>query len=560
LRWGSYTLTLEYTTGQGGCGISNLHGNTIGLKADQIRRLKNIYRRRIPPDEVLSGELAKYITSLSSEIHRQIGMIIDRQGVIHHVIVGDQKEIVIPDLSDFGLGKRRLRGVRCIHTHLKDEPLNQDDLTDLALLRLDLMAAVGVGDNGLPAHIHMAHLVPPNPEGKSYKLLEKVPFHQLNLNLSDFLQQIDEEIAVSHKGIDIEKGDRAVIVSASQKGRAEQEDSLEELRELARTAGVTILDAVTQRPKMIHPKYLVGEGKIRELIIKSLQGGANLIIFDQNLSPTQVKSIGEITELRVIDRTQLILDIFARRAHSRDGKVQVELAQLKYLLPRLVGTGKALSRLAGGIGGRGPGEMKLEIDRRRIRDRITHLERELEHLSMARRQRKERRVETHIPIVSIVGYTNAGKSTLLNALTKSSVRTEDLLFATLDTASRRLRFPREREVIVTDTVGFIRELPEDLFGAFRATLDELKDAHLLIHVVDISNPRFEQQMTAVDKIIRDLAIEHIPTLLVFNKADQMDPGEVKALCQRFEAIAISAIHPESLMPLLAAMEERIWKE
>lgn len=500
------------------------------------------------------------MTSLSYEIRRQIGLIIDRQGAIQHVIVGDQKEIVIPDLSEFGLGKRRLRGVRCIHTHLKDEPLNQDDLTDLALLRLDLMAAVGVGDNGFPAHIHIARLLPPNPEGISYKLLDKVPFHQLNLNLSDFLQQIDEEIAVSQKGIDIEKGDRAVIVSASQKGRGEQEDSLEELKELARTAGVTILDAVIQRPKVIHPKYLVGEGKIKELIIKSLQSGANLIIFDQDLSPTQVKSIGEITELRVIDRTQLILDIFARRAHSRDGKVQVELAQLKYLLPRLVGTGKALSRLAGGIGGRGPGEMKLEIDRRRIRDRITHLERELEHLGMARRQRKERRVETHIPIVSIVGYTNAGKSTLLNALTKSSVRTEDLLFATLDTASRRLRFPREREVIVTDTVGFIRELPEDLFGAFRATLDELKDAHLLLHVVDISNPRFEQQMTAVDKIIRDLAIEQIPSLLVFNKTDQVDPAEVKVLCQRFEAIAISAIHPESLMPLLAAMEERLWKE
>ncbi len=264
--------------------------------------------------------------------------------------------------------------------------------------------------------------------------------------------------------------------------------------------------------------------------------------------------------MRVIDRTQLILDIFARRAHGRDGKVQVELAQLKYLLPRLVGTGRALSRLAGGIGGRGPGEMKLEIDRRRIRDRITHLERELEHLSRARRQRKERRVESHIPIVSIVGYTNAGKSTLLNALTRSSVKTEDLLFATLDTASRRLRFPREREVIVTDTVGFIRELPEDLFGAFRATLDELRDAHLLLHVVDISAPRFEQQMASVDQILRELGLDHIPALLLFNKIDRVDPSEVKRLCQRFDAVALSAIHPESLMPLLAAMEVRLWKE
>lgn len=483
----------------------------------------------------------------------------DRQGNIHHVIVGDQKEIVIPDLSEFGLGMRRLRGVRCIHTHLKDESLTQDDLTDLALLRLDLIAALGVGENGLPAHIYLAHLVPPNPEGETCKLMEAVPFHRLDLNLSDLLREIEEGLAVSGEGIEVGKGDRAVLVSVSRESRAEQEDSLEELKELARTAGVTVQDVVIQRPKMIHPKYLMGEGKIRELIIKSLQGGANLIIFDQNLSPTQVKSIGDITDMRVIDRTQLILDIFARRAHSRDGKVQVELAQLKYLLPRLVGTGKALSRLMGGIGGRGPGEMKLEIDRRRIRDRISHLEKELDHLSTARRQRKGRRVESHIPIVSIVGYTNAGKSTLLNSLTRSSVRTEDLLFATLDTASRRLRFPREREVIVTDTVGFIKELPEDLLGAFRATLDELRDAHLLLHVVDISNPRFEQQMDSVGKILKELELEDIPTMLVFNKMDRVDPQEVKALCQRFDAIAISAIYPESLMPLLAAMEERLWK-
>lgn len=484
----------------------------------------------------------------------------DRQGNIHYVIVGDQKEIVIPDLSEFGLGIRRLREVRCIHTHLKDESLTQDDLTDLALLRLDLIAALGVGENGLPAHIYLAHLVPPNPEGETCKLMEAAPFHQLDLNLPDFLREIEEGLAVSGEGIEVGKGDRAVLASVSRESKAEQEDSLEELKELARTAGVTVQDVVIQRPKMIHPKYLMGEGKIRELIIKSLQGGANLIIFDQNLSPTQVKSIGDITDMRVIDRTQLILDIFARRAHSRDGKVQVELAQLKYLLPRLVGTGKALSRLAGGIGGRGPGEMKLEIDRRRIRDRISHLERELDHLSTARRQRKDRRVESHIPIVSIVGYTNAGKSSLLNSLTRSSVRTEDLLFATLDTASRRLRFPREREVIVTDTVGFIKELPEDLLGAFRATLDELRDAHLLLHVVDISNPRFEQQMDSVGKILKELELEDIPTMLVFNKMDRVDPQEVKALCQRFDAVAISAIFPESLMPLLAAMEERLWKE
>lgn len=484
--------------------------------------------------------------------------MVDRQGVIHHVIIGDHREIVIPDLSEFGFGKKHTRSIRCIHTHLKNESLTQDDLTDLALLRLDLMAAIGISGDGHPGNIYMAHLIPPNEEGKAYKVLNQRLFHQLDLNMEDLFEDIDKRLSLNREGLEVEKGDRAVIVSASLKSRSDQEDSLEELKELSRTAGVKILDTVIQRPKVLHPRYLMGEGKLKELIIKSLQSGANLIIFDQNLSPTQVKSIGEMTEVRVIDRTQLILDIFARHAHSRDGKVQVELAQLKYLLPRLTGTGKALSRLAGGIGGRGPGEMKLEIDRRRIRDRIAHLEKELVHLSNARRQRKDRRVSSGIPIVSIVGYTNAGKSTLLNALTKSSVKTEDQLFATLDTSSRRLRFPRDREVIITDTVGFIKELPDDLLGAFRATLDELKDAHLLLHVVDISSPRFEQHMDSVDKIIKELGIDHIERLVVLNKSDKCDEESAKILCKRYDACAVSAIHPETLLPLLTVMETKLF--
>jgi len=484
--------------------------------------------------------------------------MVDRNGVIHHVIIGDHREIVIPDISEFGFGKRYTRSIRCVHTHLKNESLSQDDLTDLALLRLDLMAVISITADGFPENVYMAHLIPPNSEGKAYKVLDKVLFHRLDLNMEDLFSEIDRRLSLTSEGIEIDKGDRAVVVSASLKSKSDQADSIEELKELARTAGVKILDTVIQRPKVLHPRYLMGEGKLKELIIKSLQSGANLIIFDQDLSPTQVKSIGEMTDVRVIDRTQLILDIFARHAHSRDGKVQVELAQLKYLLPRLTGTGKALSRLAGGIGGRGPGEMKLEVDRRRIRDRITHLEKELEHLSSARRQRKERRVQSGIPIVSIVGYTNAGKSTLLNSLTKSSVKTEDLLFATLDTSSRRLRFPRDREVIITDTVGFIKELPDDLFGAFRATLDELRDAHLLLHVVDISSPRFEQHMDSVDKIITELGIDHIERQLVFNKTDKCDEESVRVLCKRFDACAVSALHPETLSPLLTILESKLF--
>jgi GTP-binding protein HflX len=313
-----------------------------------------------------------------------------------------------------------------------------------------------------------------------------------------------------------------------------------------------------QRPKKINPKYLMGKGKIRELVIKALNRGATLLIFDQDLNPSQTIAINDVTEMKVIDRSQLILDIFARRAHSRDGKVQVELAQLRYRLPRLTGKGTAMSRLMGGIGGRGPGEMKLEVDRRRVRERIVLLEKQLESLSRARRQRKSRRIERAIPIISIVGYTNAGKTTLLNNLTRSRTFVEDKMFATLDTASRRLRFPRDREVIITDTVGFIRDLPKDLFSAFSATLEELDDADFLLHLVDISNPRFEQHISSVDKILSDLGLSGKPIMVAFNKEDLADSDEVNAVCRRLDAVSISALKPETFNRLLEAIEDRIW--
>jgi GTP-binding protein HflX len=302
----------------------------------------------------------------------------------------------------------------------------------------------------------------------------------------------------------------------------------------------------------------MGEGKLKEVIIRALQQGATLLIFDQELSPGQARAIGAITEMKVIDRSQLILDIFARRAHTLDGKVQVELAQLKYIMPRLLGKGTSMSRLMGGLGGRGPGETKLEIDRRRIRDRITRLEKQLASLSKGRRQRRQRRIRSQVPIISIVGYTNAGKSTLLNALTQSAVFTEDLLFATLDTSSRRLRFPQEREVIITDTVGFIRKLPKSLLGAFKATLEELEDADLLLHVVDISDPRFEEQIAAVERILQDLDLGTLPRQLVFNKTDKVSSQEAAALCRRFNAIGVSALDRSSFNPLLSELESRFW--
>ena len=537
-----------------------ISGNIAGLKASQLRALERLGYRKIPRSKVITPEAARTLTELSHSIRRQIGLLVDRAGEIDSVIVGNEHEIVIPDLSDYRLGRRRLRGVRCLHTHLKNEPLTRDDLTDLALLRLDLIAAIGVKEDGLPGVISVAHLLPPNPGNEPYEILSPVDFHDFQLDFASFIASLEDELESGLAAqIDLrDPRERAILVSISMKSRAVQEESIAELRELARSDNVLVLETVIQRPKQIHPKYLMGEGKIRELIITSLQQGVTLLIFDQNLSPGQVKAIGEITELKVIDRTQLILDIFSRRAHSRDGKVQVELAQLKYLLPRLSERSTALSRLTGGIGGRGPGETRLEVDRRRVKDKIAYLEKELDQLSRAHRERRSKRIKSGIPIVSIVGYTNAGKSTLLNALTESHVQTQDLLFATLDTTTRRLRFPQEREIIITDTVGFIQDLPPDLLGAFRPTLDELRDADLLIHLVDVSHPHFEHQMEAVDRILGDLELPHIPRLLVFNKEDQMDPVVIKNLCRLRGAISISALHLESLPKLTSAIEERLW--
>lgn len=540
--------------------IPTLHGHLTGLKAGQTQRLSHLYRRRIPPDKVITPELARTLTELSRDIGRQIGLIVTRRGDIYAVIVGKDREIMIPDLSKFRAGRFRLRGVRCLHTHLDDSPLTQDDFTDLALLRLDLIAAIGVLENGLPGHCYLAHLLPPNPEAKTWEVHPAIWTHQLDLDCQSFVSTIEEELARHQTAYDVkDKRERTILASASTRNRLDQEESMEELAELARTDQLVVVDVVTQRPKTLHPKYLMGAGKIKELIMKAYQLGADLLVFDQNLTPLQVKAIGEITEMKVIDRTQLILDIFARRAHSRDGKVQVELAQLKYRLPRLSERSTALSRLTGGIGGRGPGETRLEVDRRRARDRISRLEKEIQMLGRARTERRSMRVKSKIPIVSIVGYTNAGKSTLLNALTHSEVLTDDLLFATLDTTSRRLRFPREREVIITDTVGFIRELPEDLMGAFAPTLDELRDAHLLLHVVDIGNPRFELQIEDVVKLLTRLGLDGIPRLVVFNKEDRIDPQIVKDVCRRHDAVSISALHPETLPKLLAILEDRLFK-
>ena len=536
-----------------------IEGKTGGLKASQIKSLERIYRRKIATTEMISAELARYLTELSRELQRQLGLIIDRRGVIHSVIVGDDREIVIPDLSKYSLGRSGLRGLRCVHTHLKQEPLSRDDLTDLELLRLDTMAVIGAGEDGLPTHFSYAHLLPTKKKSQ-IETLEFTDFYRFELDFSAFIRALDQEMErVAAETVDLADGrERALLISVGQGSLQRVEDSMSELEELAKTANLAVIDQVIQRPRKLNPRFLVGEGKLREIIIRALQQRATLLVFDQDLTPNQVRSISEITEMKVIDRSQLILDIFAKRAQSRDGKVQVELAQLKYILPRLSGKGTAMSRLMGGIGGRGPGETKLETDRRRIRDKIRRLEKQLDSLGRGRVQRRQKRIRAGLPIISIVGYTNAGKSTLLNALTQSDVLTENLLFATLDTATRRLRFPLDREVIITDTVGFIRDLPPSLIGAFKATLEELEDADLLLHLVDLSNPRFDEQIKSVDKILDSLDLGKQQRLLVFNKMDQVSSEDLPHICRRYNAVAVSALKRDSFSALLDEMQQRFW--
>jgi len=536
--------------------LKKVYGNTSGLKANQIKRLENLYRRRIPPHFLLTPELARDLCTMSRDIRRQIGILVNRRSKVAFVIVGDHKKIVIPDTREYRAAPGRLKGLRCIHTHLNHEALTADDLTDLALLRLDLMAVILSNQEGLPQKVHLAHVMPKNADQKPYQILPPLNPGDLNIDCLALIQALEDELARvgSMYRADSNK-ERALLVSVSAESKQESQESMAELRELALSGGIKVVGSVLQQRSSADSRLLIGPGKLQDLAILALQETATMIIFDQELNPSQIRSITDQTEFKVIDRTQLILDIFAQRARSREGKLQVELAQLKYLLPRLVLKNTAMSRLTGGIGGRGPGETKLEINRRRARERIARLEKALHAVRLQRSQQKAKRHKKELPVISIIGYTNAGKSTLLNTLTKSKVVAESRLFATLDPSSRRLRFPRDLEVIITDTVGFIRDLPKDLMAAFRATLEELESADLLLHVIDISNPRFEEQIKSVEKILADLNLHKTKTIRVLNKMDLVDSPTSQRLERKLMGTAVSAKTRSTLMPVIEEMEK-----
>ena len=491
----------------------------------------------------------------------------DRRGAITWVGVGDAHRIELPDLKRQRAAGRRLRGLRFVHTHLAGEPLTRDDLADLVLLRLDLMAAVTVGEDGLPGVVHAAHLKPPGrpDQGRSedetpWELLPPVSPSRLDLDCTSLLADLERAFArFAPERPGRKFSGRAILVGVGERSLP-LGNVMEELGELARDAGLEVVDSLVQHRSRLDPRTLVGRGKLEALVIRALDRGADLILFACDLSPSQTRNISQATDLKVLDRTQLILDIFARRATSREGKLQVELAQLRYRLPRLVQRDTSLSRLAGGIGGRGPGETRLEVDRRRTRERIARLQRDLAQVAVKRDVRRKRRDIRGLPVVSLVGYTNAGKSTLLNRLTRSHVAAGNRMFETLDPTNRRLRVPVEREVLLADTVGFIHDLPEDLIESFRGTLEEISAASLLLQVVDASSPRLDSRAAAVESLLGDLGFLEMPRIVLFNKVDRLDEAARAVLPHRLagaETWQVSGTTGEGLEELVGEIARLI---
>jgi GTP-binding protein HflX len=534
--------------------MKKIYGHTTGLKTNQLKRLEKLYRRRIRPEWIVSPEVARELCRLSHDIRRQIGLLIDRRGKITYVIAGDHHKIFIPNVRSLRAAPGRLMGLRCVHTHLKSENLTQDDLTDLVLLRLDLMAALTIQPDGFPDQLWAAHLLPRDTSETPYHQLPPETPYAMDFPCLATIKALEAEMAYQQARHAPRGGrERTILISVTAASRRRARASLQELAQLADSAGLDVIDTVLQQRERVDPRLVLGTGRLTDLVITAMQKNVDLLVFDQELNPSQIRSLTDRTELKVIDRTQLILDIFAQRARTREGKLQVELAQLNYLLPRLVTKNTAMSRLTGGIGGRGPGETKLEINRRRVRTRIARLETSLQQVQKQRKQQRARRQKRRLPVISIIGYTNAGKSTLLNALTRSKVHAENRLFATLDPSSRRLKFPQDLEVIITDTVGFIRDLPHELMTAFRATLEELENADLLLHVIDISNPQHSEQIQAVERLLVDLKLEKIKNIRVLNKQDRVDRETRIRLARTLNGIALSAKHPPSLLPLIARM-------
>ena len=536
-----------------------ISGNTQGLKAIHHKQLKKLAMRRVAGDALISQDFARALCLLSFEIKRQMGVLLDRGGRVRYLLVGDKRGIMIPELDRSRAG--RLRGLRLVHTHLRsDEVLSEEDLYDLILLRLDYISAIGIDSHGFPAYYYNAHILPGTEPG--YHLEAPIIPGQLPENFSESISYLEEIFKQDkHRLRMASKSNRALLVGVytpAMRQRRTTQNSMEELKELCHTAQIEVVDCISQKRNSLDPKSLVGQGKAKAIAWQAVQQDVEIIIFDLELTPAQAKRLSQLCDLKIMDRTQLILDIFACHAQSRDGKLQVELAQLRYLKGRLSEKDDNMSRLTGGIGGRGPGETKLEIGRRRVDDRLRLLEKELKSLRQRRDLNRSRRQEK-LHMVSIVGYTNAGKSTLLNSLTNSVVAAAPRLFATLDPTSRRLRFPKQREIILADTVGFIHDLPPALRRAFSATLEELSYAELLLHCIDASECDLRNQKIAdVDNILgelwQEMNLSAPPCIRVYNKCDLLSEEEVNFLTKQTNSICISAYKKTNLATLCQQIE------
>jgi GTPase len=543
--------------------MQEVTGNTAGLAPAELRLLERIYRRRVAPTDVVGPELAAFLCECSATLSRQVGILVDRRGQVEHVVVGDATRLFLPDVGRLRAARGRFRGLRLVHTHLQGEGLTRDDLTDLALLRFDLVCAIVVEPGGLPGDAHIGHLIPAGPtSAEPWVTLPPRPARQLELDFLELIRNLEAEFArVESTLAPTDTGkDRALVVvpTFGKRQKASEEGRVAEIVELCKSAGVQVLEVLTQHREEPDARYVVGKGKLEQVVLRAMQLGAEVLVIDAALTPSQAQAVNGATELRIVDRTMLILDIFARRAHSADGKLQVELAQLRYSLPRLVHKDTLRSRL--GVGRQGPGETALEIDRRRAREKIRRLEDRIEHISRHRAVQRAQRESSDLPVVSIVGYTNAGKSTLFNALTDSDVVAKDQMFSTLDPTHRRLRnlpAPAPPVVLLSDTVGFIRDLPPDLARAFRATLEGLGEADVLLHVIDGADPDHEQQIDAVTRILGELELGERPRITVVNKADLLAEPERLRLARELRAVVVSARDPSTLPALRQAIAEAL---
>jgi len=530
-------------------------GKAKGLKQSEIKKLNRLLQKRIPKDKILTIDLADSVAEISHETGYPLSVVVNRRGQVVNVTVGHPWEVDMPELRGVRVGPGRLCGHRIIHTKTEDktiktggqikpldgadlkEALSKENLQCLARNRLDLLAQIGVNPQGTFSRshgeqskvadvVHIAHLLPGrDSEGKLWKVLPACTArHAQEDDFEELIGSLEEEFRTRAPGLAVQEGEeRAFLVGLVSDGTDawQVEDDLDELAQLAKTAGASICGRMTQTRQQPDPKFFLGSGKMQEVALLVQELGATLLVVDQELHPNQQRNVESVVGIKVIDRTELILDIFAQRAQTKEGKLQVELAQLKYLYPRLVGKGERLSRLGGGIGTRGPGETKLEIDRRRIREKIDFLEADAERIRNYRDVQRKRRTNDNLPVVALTGYTNSGKSTLLNALTKANVFTQDKLFATLDPTTRRTTLPDHSPVLISDTVGFIKKLPTSLVAAFRATLEEVSVADMLVHVVDASHPNVLEHISAVHDVLSDLGSVDKPMITVLNKADKV---------------------------------------